>query len=299
MKNVSFMAIAKGRISTEAGEFKRYIGVAPVKILAVNPTKATLESIYNTTLEKAPEYVSEVERDGKKVPSARIDFIVATDAEKCGVELTTKVSIFVERRAMVNKDGSKMQIIDKYGRTAWATLEDAKNKVIPTYSNGNKANIDADFRPAYVGEETLTQFLQAYLNIPRVDTYKNGSWVMVEDPQYSECRLDTIEDFFKNDFSSLSEAIAYQPENKVKVLFGVKHTDKGDYQDVYNRKFLRNGVGNYTSLAKEVEEAKARGSYPDTEFEVVPVKEYKVASTDVSNDNPFPAPDTNSPWFQG
>ena len=58
MKNNSiFMAFAKGNESTEAAPIKRYIGVAPVTVLAVNPDKATLEQLYNTTLEKAPEYV--------------------------------------------------------------------------------------------------------------------------------------------------------------------------------------------------------------------------------------------------
>ena len=49
--NFAFMAFANGKESTEGASIKRYIGVAPVYVLAVNPTKAELEQIYDTTLE--------------------------------------------------------------------------------------------------------------------------------------------------------------------------------------------------------------------------------------------------------
>ena len=39
------MAFGKVAQSTEAVEIKRYVGVAPVKVLAVNPNKATLEQM--------------------------------------------------------------------------------------------------------------------------------------------------------------------------------------------------------------------------------------------------------------
>ena len=90
--NFIFMAFASGVESTEAVEIKRYIGVAPVSILAVNPTKKELEKIYNTTLEKEPEYLGEQDIEGLKVKTVRIDFIVKTDAEKCGVEIVIKLN---------------------------------------------------------------------------------------------------------------------------------------------------------------------------------------------------------------
>ena len=68
------MALAKGKESTEELEIKRYVGVAPVYVLAVNPNKAKLEELYGRKLDKEPEYVTE--KDGVK--SARIDFIVKT-----------------------------------------------------------------------------------------------------------------------------------------------------------------------------------------------------------------------------
>ena len=55
--NKLFMAVAKGKVSSEGGDIKRYIGVAPVFVLAVNPTKSKLEEIYGTTIENDPVYV--------------------------------------------------------------------------------------------------------------------------------------------------------------------------------------------------------------------------------------------------
>ena len=56
----TFMAISKGKESTEGGMFKRFIGVGSCYVKAINPTKEEMEKLYNTTLEKAPEYVGDM-----------------------------------------------------------------------------------------------------------------------------------------------------------------------------------------------------------------------------------------------
>ena len=96
----AFMAFSKGTESKEGNVVKRYTGVAPVFVLAANPNKAELEKLYNTQLENDPEYLSEVEvgEDKHKVQSVRLDFIIKTDAEKCGgIEFTTKVYFFIRK----------------------------------------------------------------------------------------------------------------------------------------------------------------------------------------------------------
>ena len=93
MKNNSiYFAFGKAVESKETAPIKRYVGVAPVKIVAINPTKTELEKIYNTTLDKEPEYLGSNEKDGKSVPFVRVDFIVATDPTKSDIEMTTKAS---------------------------------------------------------------------------------------------------------------------------------------------------------------------------------------------------------------
>lgn len=303
--NYNFMAFSKGTTTSEGNEVKRYIGVAPVYVLTVNPTKTELEKLYNTQLENDPEYLGEIEvgEDHHKVKNVRIDFVIKTDASKCnGIEFTTKVAFFVRNEPRVNRDGSKVQVIDKYGRTAWVTKEQYATKEIPVYSNG-PANLDKDYRACFYGEEELTNFIKTYLNIPNVMKYVNNKWVMVDNPEDCEARLENIENYFKGDFTELKDILLLQPTNKVKVLFGVKSTDDNkQYQAVYNQMFLRNGATDYSKLSQDLQERKSRGSYATTEFKVCDLTEYTVEATDFSNsdssDMPFPEPEA-SPWGFG
>lgn len=273
------MAFAKGRESVGDSNIKRYIGVAPFTVIAVNPSKKEMEEIYGTTLEKEPEYISE--KDGVK--NVRLDFIIKSDAEKCGFELLTKLAFFIREQERVNKDGTKVQVIDKYGTTAWVTNEEFKNKAIPMYSNG-PANIDSDYRAAFGGEEALTDFIKAYLNIPSLYKWKNGKIDgMIDNPSDAEARVDNIEKLFKGDFSEMKEILTLQPENRVKVMLGIKTDDEGKiYQATFNECVMRSGTKDYTKLAKTLEERKNLGAYPTTVFETVDAHEYNVQPTDLS-----------------
>lgn len=290
------MAFSKGKETTDV-VIKRYIGVAPVKVLAVNPTKAEMEKIYGTDIENDPVYVGKVDVNGQSYNNVRLDFIVATDEEKTGVSMTTKVAIFVREQYRYNRDMTKVQVIDKYGRTAWVTKEQAQNHEIPVYTNGLPANIDKDYRPCYVGEEDLTNFIKAYLNIPNVMKYANGTWILVDNPQDCEARLDNIKDYFRGDFRELKDIMALQPNNKVKVLFGVRTNDEGNqYQAAYTNMFLKNGVTDYSKLDADLQSRKAAGAYPNTEFKVCEFKEYNVEATDFSEVAPMPTAPADEFW---
>ena len=274
--NKAFMAFAQGTDSVEGSVIKKYIGVAPVFVLAVNPNKAELEKLYGRELENEPEYQGVVkDTDIKQV---RLDFIIKTDESKCGVELLTKISFFVQNQYFYNKENTKVQVIDKYGRTAWVTIEQAKNQEIPMYSNG-PANLDKDYRPAYRGEEELTNFIKNYLNIPNVMDYKNGSWVMKSNTEDSEARLENIANYFKGNFSELKNIISLQPNNKAKVMFGVKSNEGKEYQAVYTQMTLKNTVTDYSKLDKDLQDRLKAGAYATTEFSTEDIKEYIVEAT--------------------
>lgn len=276
------MAFGKVAQSTEAVEIKRYVGVAPVKVLAVNPDKATLEKYFNTTLENEPTYTGD--NDGIKY--ARVDFLVQTDAEKCGVDMITRLSFYIRNEKRYNRDKTKIQVIDEYGRTAWVTADEFKEKRIPIYSNGSAANISNNYRACLNGEEYLTNFVRTYLNIPNVMRYVNNTWIMIENPSDAECRFDNIKDWFDGKFTDIKDINTLMPENKVKVLFGVKNAENGNqYQDFYNRMFLSNGTSRYERLQKEVTTSLQNGSYPNTEFEVCAIKEYVVNATPIADNN--------------
>ena len=297
-----FMAFAKGNETTDNAIVKRYVGVAPCFVVGVNPTKDELEKIYNTTIESAPEYRGTTEVDGKKVETVRIDFIVKTDPTKSNdIEMTSKVALFLRKEYRFNKDKTKVQVIDKYGRTAWVTIEQAKAHEIPVYSNG-PANLDSDYRPCYTGEAELTEFIKAYLNIPNVMKYVDNKWVLVDNPEDCIARLDNIDKYFTGDYSELKEVINLQPNNKVKLLFGVKTNDEGkQYQAVFTQMFMKNGVQDYSKLDKELQDRKAAGAYPTTEFFIGNLKEYTAEPTDFSSTtpviNPFASDDvTDNPF---
>ena len=303
------MAFGQGQVSSEGGSVKRYIGVASVFVLGVNPLKEELEKFYGRTLDNAPEYLGEAEVGDTKVPQARLDFIVKADPEKYldehnqPLNFVSKVSLFIRRAYRYNKDNTKVQVKDKYGRFAWVTVEQAKAHEVPVYSNG-PANIDKDYRPAYIGEEELIKFLIAYLNIPACQRYIDGKWVMNDADKLSdsEASLEHIEDYFKGDFSELKTIIGYQPNNKVKVLFGVRNTDDNkQYQTAYTRMFLKNGVSDYSKLDKDVKETQNSGALSTSEFDCTELHEYVVESTNFGEggvgDAPFPPPaGGNTPW---
>lgn len=300
------MAFSKGKESKESGSFKLYTGVGSMKVLAVNPKLEELEALYGREINGNVEYLSEAKDfsgQGNSIPQVRIDFIVKADPDKHeGVDFVNKVTFFLTKSWRYNRDQSKVQIIDKYGRTAWATKEEYKNKAIPVYSNGNQANIDKDYRLAYTGEEDLTKFVIAYLGISNPQNYVNGQWVMKPENELLDCeaRLDCIEDYFKGNFNELREVIGYQPNNKVKVLWGINTNNEGrQFERAYTRMFLKNGVNDYSRLAKDVEAAKNAGGYPTTEFQVSEFHEYVVTPTNLSqpesSDLPFDNP-TDDPF---
>lgn len=290
------MAIGKGKETTEAQVFSKYIGVASCFVLAVNPDKKKLEELYQTTLDKDPEYI--IKKEGEQ-DSVRISFVVKTDEDKYPA-MTTQVTFYLRNEGRFNKDKTKLQVIDKYGRTCWVGIEDAKNHVIPMYSNG-PANIDADYRPCYSGEENLTNFIKTWLNLPNVMSYIDGKWVPNPDvaPEDCECRLDCIKDYFKGNFKELADIVNILPNNKVKILFGVKNTaDNKQYQTCFIDRFLKPFVTNYDKLEEDVKSRKDASAYPDTEFRVIELEEYKLEPSKLNEKGEIKTEDSDDdlPW---
>lgn len=280
----SFLAIGKTQESKETQEFKKYVGVGSSFVVAVNPTKKELEGIYGHEIANDPEYVVDTD-NGKE---ARITFIVKTDSETCnGVEMINRAMFTLRNAPAYNQDQTKVQIIDKFGNVTWANAEDAKaGKPILT-KNGNPAKIAPDYRIACVGEADLIGFLKPYLCVGDAFNYVNGTWVLKEDTKDFVFGLEHIKDYFKGDFSEIKEAIALQPNNKVKLLYGVRTTDEGkQYQAIATRNgmILSNSAGSkaLARLEKDLANAKDNGSYASTEFTVQELTEYNVQATNLN-----------------
>lgn len=311
------MAISKGNASKEAQEFKRFIGVCPVFVKAVNPNKAEHEKLFNTTLEEAPVYVQDKEdNDGNSYKNVRISVVLQPDTEKIGFDMPlVTMPLFITNQKQHGANSGKYQVVDKYGRFAWATEAEISAKEIPTYSNGKKADISNDYRIAYVGEEDLTNFIRAFLCIPSITKWDNNEKCMVPNtdvkPEECECRLDieTFEKFFKGDFSEIKNILGFQPTNKVKVCLGVRTDANGKlFQSVYTKKFISNAATNYSSLDKalqaDIAYATTHNKALSTEYSAKAVHEYSVTpttftaseSSEVTPSSDMPFDDSSDPF---
>lgn len=292
-KDALFMAFAAGK-ETKEFNFSRYIGVAPVQVLAVNPTKAELDKIYGRDM-KESVYTRVANRDGVTVPMATVSFIVKPDA-KTGIDAILQVNFNLYEEFRTGKESGKIQVIDEYSRTAWVTPEQLKTKEIPMYSNG-PAKISKNYRPVIVGEEALLDFIKSWLGIPNIDVYNQntGSWVVNANPKDCEAYFANPRAFFKGDFSEVKSITS---NNLVKVLFGVQTGSDGRmYQTAFTEKFAKNNAGT-SGIERALKDRKEAGAYANTEFEICPLKEYNVESTSFDSTPNVELPTSNvENWF--
>lgn len=297
----SFLAIGKTQESKETTEFKKYVGVGSSFIVAMNPTKKEFEGIIGRELANELEYVVDTDK-GKE---ARITFVVKTDPNACnGIEMINRVMFTLRNAPAYNQEQTKVQVIDKYGNVTWTDVETAKAGGKILTKSGNPAKIADSYRMACVGEADLIGFLKAYLCVGDAFNYVNGSWVLKDNAEDFVFGLEHIKDYFTGNFSEIKEALALQPNNKIKLLYGVRTTDDGkQYQAVATRNgfVLHNSAGSkaLARLEKELANAKDNGAYATTEFKVQELAEYNVEATDLSSK---PSDDTTTdaggvlPW---
>lgn len=274
------MAVKVGKESVE-GSFKMYKGMAAFNIVAVNPTKAELEALTGRELENEPEYVGKTDEGKEQV---RVVFYgkTAPDAKlNNGIEMLIPISFMLTKDYRVGQTSGKYQIIDKFGRTAWATKEEVQSKAIPQYTSG-PANISADYRLAWQGEEFLIDFLIQWLNIPGPAVYKDKVWVMKENTDDSEVSLD-MSALFKGDVKELKELVTLAAAYTVKGAVGIRTVDNENgtrqYQAVFTRKFAKNAVTDYSKIDAAITEFQNAGGAPGTEFSTQPLHENIVEAT--------------------
>lgn len=291
------MAIKVGK-KAEEGIFKLYSGIGAFNILAVNPSKETLSKIMGRDIEEEPEYKGTTQ-EGK--PYVRIVFYAKTDPTakvNDGISTIIPFSFMLQPEVRVGSQSGKIQIIDKYGRTAWGTKEEIEAKSIPVYSSGKKANISADYRPAYIGEEELINFMIAWLNIPNPMNYNKDTkeWFDKADMSDSEISLD-MKALLGGNVKEIADIIPAVAPYAVKACLGVRTTDEGrQYQTFYNKMFLRNSESNYSRVDASIQADKSRGSLATSEFSIAPLHEYTVESTDFNKSSDPVAEAVSNPW---
>ena len=171
---------SKNASSENYSDVKKYIGVASIKVLCVNPNNNALRMYGWQIPEDAeePKYVT-VNNEGKK--SARVRFLV--QIQDLDDKPVIAMDFWIRPDIQFNKEQTKCQIIDSFGRTAYATKAEVQGHKIPQYTNG-LAQISSDYKPAHVGEESLVMFIMKLLNVTPLKMFVKASnqWVDSKNP---------------------------------------------------------------------------------------------------------------------
>jgi len=191
---------------------KLYTGVAPVKIVAINPTTQELRELLNNDEVKEVSY-SQTNRDGE--PTTRIDFWLKN--EELGI--LTKFAIFMSNKDITYKSGKKLLINNKLQTSISNSVEELTANAKMSWFKTDKVRFCKE------GEDILYNFVSNLVNadlnddsldfeFSDIDAILNGNIT----------ELKSINDHFKRG---------------IKVLLGVKVVNGREYQEVYKHKFMR------------------------------------------------------------
>ncbi len=279
-------------------EFGKKVGLAELRVLAINPDKAKLNKILgkdDSDDDKEIEYVSE--KDG--VDRIRLSFVLENVKTK-GTEFH---NILMAKANKVNQDATKIQIVNQTGDCSWVPFVEGGDE--PDYSllpewftqfqNKAKEVIGKKtYRVAYQGEEDLMIFMRTWLG--KANMY----------PQKAEACTDTIlledaDKLFTGNVKELTALLGTAFETTFVGLFGVR-TDKDDktkqYQQIWTKgflpgnfmKFINNGMNFPNDWSKkqwEKFQKNAEGEYGFTAFhKLEPLQDYNPAEDLSQADEP-------------
>ena len=284
---------------TENSNFKLYTGVCPVKVIAINPTKKELETIYGREYKDEPVYTSEVEvnvgTEKKKVKQGRVEFIVKNEE----LNIISRMNFFLEDAYIMGSNTGKYRIIDNYGNEAWATPEEIKAGTVPVNKNGKTAKIDKNYRLQKRGEIELISFIRNLLGIKSSHNYVDNEWVLIPDPSKAYCSIENLDAIFNGNVTELRPIVNLAQNNQVKVLFGVRTTSEGkNYQSIYERYTEKANVqidattNTYVRFKNAIEERKAQGALQSFTFTFGDIQEFEVSGTT------FKKPEVETPSAQ-
>lgn len=230
------MAVASNASSEKVvAERKLYTGLTNVKVIALNPNKEGLIKLGFSPKDE-PVYITENDNSKEKV---RLDFYVVSENNL----VKTKISFWLENDERKNRDGNKKQFTNNLGQFAWsAGLEDNPSTIYEWFDSTGE-------RPAFIGEETLNNFLRNWANVAN-----DG-----------ECYFETMSKMVKGDIQELKNYAKALQGNFVRVLLGVTENSGKEYQAVYT-KFFDRSYNTSTSAWKRSLES-GHGDFKNAEFQ--------------------------------
>lgn len=289
------MAFSKGKESISVTPAKKYIGIAAMNVVALNPTKEELEAMRGFPIEREISYLSKMQsEDGREVESIRLDIYLKTTDDDINMvggvkaNVTVPLTIYLRNQKVYGRTSGKYQVVDKYGRFAWIDKASLDAHTVPA-----NIRLDAGYRQAYYGEEDLTKFCKALIGIEEMGYVdKDGQYHANPNPEECEARLEHIADYFNGDLTELKGIIALQPNNKCKVMLGIREdaANNRSFQTVYSHHFLKFGNNKYNSMEKNLD-----NNLPylkNSVFQVCSLKEYSMQPTSFEAPTTQEAPQT-------
>lgn len=281
----------EGTNNTQTQEFNerpRYIGVASLNIVCVNPNNESLRKLGWNIRQDADEPSYKIEKtqpDGSTKMLTKVRFMCRI--QEFNDKPVVPIDFIIGQDVRVNTDRTKCEIIDQYGRTAWGTKDEILKKTIPTYSTGQKANIDQNYKYCHVGEDKLIAFLMKYLGCAPFEKYNRitGKYERVQNP--GKLTIDNWKMLCDGDTSEITSYVASRPDNCVKVILGIQHTeDNKTYQTYINDTFLNNNIpfdrttGKYTFAQKVIDSVVQSGYNQMCQYSACLVQPYVIQPTD-------------------
>lgn len=199
--------------------FKKFIGFASMKVVAINPSRQELESLLGREPQRDPEYFGM--RDN--VDWSKIDFWLKPIDENSPIPLV-KYTVFLKRQSMESQAG-KVKVIDRYGNTAWTTVDEFKSQAVPKSATGKPLGIIPPYELCCNGQDQLVDFLRPWLNIPNALRYDAAVGFTPKDKtelDKAECHLDNLKNYWKGDISEIKNLLTPAKDHVIKVLLTVK-----------------------------------------------------------------------------
>lgn len=209
-----------------APQFSRFVGMANLKVVAVNPTAAEIKQLFGRDMEKEPNYWDAATQQRKLVFYLEGDELaVRADKSTAQLKINATHTIFLKNEVEPNKNKDKFVYIDKFGKHLF--MSEATSKALPENYKMDQASV----RPAFKGEGDLIYFLKA-LAAP------------ANDQPFFVSNLNTT--IVNGDVSVIRQLLATckQYGNTIRALLGIRTAQDGKkYQTIY-RKCIERGTGN-------------------------------------------------------
>ena len=283
------MAFAKAQEVKDTPSFDKYLGAVNAHLEAVNPTAEEFNKITGSSIPQQT-YASEVdvvdvEGNTKKGFQNRISFLYSTEGLD-GEKIYFTKTVFFSNSARIGSKTGKIQVVDKWGRFAWATPDEYKGNVIPQYATG-PASISKDYRAAMIGEEELIGIIKAHLGIKApVERLANDKYRQFTDEELNAksdeyaCSIEPtdIVKIARGDVKVIKDAIMVS--NDVKAVLSIRHSDKGDFQSCWKIAKKDTSITNlekdWLENKKDNEEVLMNGHIPGN------LMKYQISPTDFS-----------------